>query len=213
MNTLILNEISEKLQRGKAKDVAALVTQALEEQLPAGEILNEGLVAGMNIIGAKFQANEVFVPEVLVAARAMNKGTELIKPLLAAEGNQPIGKACIGTVQGDLHDIGKNIVKLMLESQNIDVIDLGVDVPADKFIEAMKANPDCKIVALSALLTTTMPAIKNTIDAIVASGLRDTVKIMIGGAPVTQAFADEVGADGYSEDAASAAELAQKLIA
>ena len=142
----------------------------------------------------------------------MKKGIEVLTPALKAAGTESVGKLILGTVAGDLHDIGKNLVGMMIEGAGFDVIDLGVDVPADKFIEAMKANPDCKIVALSALLTTTMPAIKNTIDAIVASGLRDTVKIMIGGAPVTQAFADEVGADGYSEDAASAAELAKKLL-
>jgi methanogenic corrinoid protein MtbC1 len=147
----------------------------------------------------------------LIAARAMKKGVEVLTPHLKAAGTESKGKLILGTVAGDLHDIGKNLVGMMIEGAGFEVIDLGVDVPAEKFIECMKENPDCKIVALSALLTTTMPAIKSTIDAIVAAGLRDTVKIMIGGAPVTQAFADEVGADGYSEDAASAAELANKL--
>ena len=147
----------------------------------------------------------------LIAARAMKKGVEVLTPHLKAAGTESKGKLILGTVAGDLHDIGKNLVGMMIEGAGFEVIDLGVDVPAEKFIECMKENPDCKIVALSALLTTTMPAIKDTIDAIVASGLRDTVKIMIGGAPVTQAFADEIGADGYSEDAASAAELANKL--
>jgi methanogenic corrinoid protein MtbC1 len=169
------------------------------------------MIGAMAVVGEKFKNNEIFVPEMLIAARAMKKGVEVLTPLLKAAGTESAGKLILGTVAGDLHDIGKNLVGMMIEGAGFEVIDLGVDVPAEKFIECMKENPDCKIVALSALLTTTMPAIKDTIDAIVASGLRSTVKIMIGGAPVTQAFADEVGADGYSEDAASAAELAKKL--
>jgi methanogenic corrinoid protein MtbC1 len=148
----------------------------------------------------------------LIAARAMKKGIEVLTPKLKAVGAEPIGKLIIGTVAGDLHDIGKNLVAMMIEGAGFEVIDLGVDVPAEKFIEALKEHPDAKIVALSALLTTTMPALKDTVEAIVASGLRNTVKIMIGGAPVTQAFADEIGADGYSEDAASAAVLAKSLL-
>jgi len=169
------------------------------------------MMEAMDIVGSRFQKNEIYVPEMLVAAKTMQRGVGVLKPLLGGDGGAKYGKYVIGTVAGDLHDIGKNLVGMMIEGAGFEVIDLGVDVPAEKFIECMKENPDCKIVALSALLTTTMPAIKSTIDAIVAAGLRDTVKIMIGGAPVTQAFADEVGADGYSEDAASAAELANKL--
>ena len=206
------SELIKMVETGKVKAVKELVNAAIADGVEPKVILDEGLLPGMSNIGEKFKNNEVYVPEVLIAARAMNAGVTILKPLMASGEMADAGTAVIGTVKGDLHDIGKNLVGMMIEGAGFDVIDLGVDVPADKFIEAMKANPDCKIVALSALLTTTMPAIKNTIDAIVASGLRDTVKIMIGGAPVTQAFADEVGADGYSEDAASAAELAKKLL-
>ena len=208
-----VEEIAAAVENGKVKKVAGLVEEALAEGIPATEILNTGMIGAMGVVGEKFKNNEIFVPEMLIAARAMKKGVEVLTPALKEAGSEPVGKLILGTVAGDLHDIGKNLVGMMIEGAGFNVIDLGVDVPADKFIECMKENPDCKIVALSALLTTTMPAIKNTIDAIVAAGLRDTVKIMIGGAPVTQAFADEVGADGYSEDAASAAELAKKLLA
>jgi corrinoid protein of di/trimethylamine methyltransferase len=208
-----VEEIAAAVENGKVKKVAGLVQEALDEGISATEILNTGMIGAMGVVGEKFKNNEIFVPEMLIAARAMKKGVEVLTPALKEAGSEPVGKLILGTVAGDLHDIGKNLVGMMIEGAGFNVIDLGVDVPADKFIECMKENPDCKIVALSALLTTTMPAIKNTIDAIVAAGLRDTVKIMIGGAPVTQAFADEVGADGYSEDAASAAELAKKLLA
>lgn len=208
-----VEEIAAAVENGKVKKVAGLVEEALAEGISATEILNTGMIGAMGVVGEKFKNNEIFVPEMLIAARAMKKGVEVLTPALKEAGSEPVGKLILGTVAGDLHDIGKNLVGMMIEGAGFNVIDLGVDVPADKFIECMKENPDCKIVALSALLTTTMPAIKNTIDAIVAAGLRDTVKIMIGGAPVTQAFADEVGADGYSEDAASAAELAKKLLA
>ena len=206
-----VEEIAAAVENGKVKKVAGLVQEALDEGISATEILNTGMIGAMGVVGEKFKNNEIFVPEMLIAARAMKKGVEVLTPALKEAGSEPVGKLILGTVAGDLHDIGKNLVGMMIEGAGFNVIDLGVDVPADKFIECMKENPDCKIVALSALLTTTMPAIKSTIDAIVAAGLRDTVKIMIGGAPVTQAFADEVGADGYSEDAASAAELANKL--
>ena len=206
-----LEEVAAAVEKGKVKIVAGLTQEALDEGFSAAEILNTGMIGAMAVVGEKFKNNEIFVPEMLIAARAMKKGVEVLTPYLKAAGTESKGKLILGTVAGDLHDIGKNLVGMMIEGAGFEVIDLGVDVPAEKFIECMKENPDCKIVALSALLTTTMPAIKETIDAIVASGLRDTVKIMIGGAPVTQAFADEVGADGYSEDAASAAELANKL--
>ena len=206
-----LEEVAAAVEKGKVKLVAGLTQEALDEGYSAAEILNTSMIGAMAVVGEKFKNNEIFVPEMLIAARAMKKGVEVLTPLLKAAGTESKGKLILGTVAGDLHDIGKNLVGMMIEGAGFEVLDLGVDVPAEKFIEAMKENPDCKIVALSALLTTTMPAIKDTIDAIVASGLRDTVKIMIGGAPVTQAFADEVGADGYSEDAASAAELAKKL--
>ncbi|MDR1137501.1 MAG: corrinoid protein [Synergistaceae bacterium] len=203
----ILKEISENLQNGKAKVVVELVGKALADGLPAQKILDDGLLDGMGVIGTKFKANEVFVPEVLVAARAMNKGAEILKPALAAAGVKAKGKAVIGTVKGDLHDIGKNLVKMMMEGRGIEMIDLGVDVPANKFVDAAKEN-GVSIVCCSALLTTTMGEIKGVVDAFKESGSRDTVKIMVGGAPVTQAFCDQIGADRYAPDAASAADVA-----
>ena len=206
-----IREIAQAVEQGKAKLVKELVPQAIEEGLSAQEILNEGLLPGMNVIGDKFSRNEVFVPEVLVSARAMNKGIELIKPLLTEEGQQPIGKACIGTVEGDLHDIGKNIVKLMLESRNIEVIDLGADVPNDKFVETVQSE-GCQIVALSALLTTTMGVMGDVIKALIDAGLRDKVTVMIGGAPVNEAFKVQVGADIYTGNAADAAAAAEEVL-
>ena len=200
-----LEEISAAVEKGKAKLIKDLVSRAIEEGFTAQEILNDGLLHGMNLVGDRFTRNEAFVPEVLVAARAMNKGTEQIKPLLAEEGNEPLGKACLGTVQGDLHDIGKNIVKLMVESKNIEVIDLGVDVPPEKFVETA-INEKCDLVLCSALLTTTMPMIGKVVDALKEAGIRDQVSVMVGGAPVTQEFADEIGADAYTPDAGAAAE-------
>jgi 5-methyltetrahydrofolate--homocysteine methyltransferase len=204
---MILDDISTLLQKGKAKDVKILVQQALDENITPAIILNEGLIKGMTIIGGKFKNNEVFVPEVLVAARAMNSGLEILRPALVASGAKSVGRAIICTVMGDLHDIGKNLVKMMLEGQGIEVIDLGVDVEAETIVEAVKIHHP-NLVCLSALLTTTMMNQKIIIDALVKSGLRNQVKIMIGGAPVTQGFADEIGADAYSPDAASASETA-----
>lgn len=204
-------EISEKLQRGRHKEVAALVTSALEEGIAPSVILNEGLVSGMNIIGEKFKTNQVFVPEVLVAARAMNFGLEVLKPHLSAEGVEPLGKAVICTVKGDMHDIGKNLVKMMLEGQGIECVDLGVDVAPEKVVEAVKES-GATLVCLSALLTTTMEGQKDVIDALVNAGIRDSVKVMIGGAPVTQQYADDIGADCYTLDAATAAEEAVRLL-
>lgn len=204
----VLTEISENLQRGKAKVVKELVQKAIDEGVPVQQILDEGLLDGMNVIGEKFKNNEVFVPEVLVAARAMNMGAALLKPLMADAGVEAVGKVCIGTVKGDLHDIGKNLVKMMIEGTGIQVIDLGIDCPPERVVEAVREyQPD--IVCLSALLTTTMVNQKATIDALKAAGLRDKVKVMVGGAPVTQAFADEIGADSYTPDAATAAEVAR----
>ena len=203
----ILNEISEYIQKGRAVEVETCVTKALEDGIPAQQILSEGLLDGMNVIGEKFKNNEVFVPEVLIAARAMNKGTALLKPYLAAEGVKEKGVAVIGTVKGDLHDIGKNLVKMMMEGRGIKVIDVGVDVPAQKFIDVAEEN-DAQIICCSALLTTTMNEMKNVVDAVNASGLKGKVKVMVGGAPVSQAFADSIGADCYTSDAASAAEAA-----
>ena len=207
----ILVEISENLQRGRAKNVKALVQQALDEGVSAQMILEEGLMAGMNVIGEKFKNNEVFVPEVLVAARAMNMGTVVLKPALQKEGAQCIGRACIGTIKGDLHDIGKNLVRMMFESRGIEVIDLGTDVAPETFVKTAKEQ-NCQIISCSALLTTTMNVIAQVVELAKEEGIRDQVKIMVGGAPVTQTFADQSGADAYAPDAASAAEVAVKLL-
>ena len=201
-------EISVLLQRGKAKDLAALVTEELNNGTAPKDILTNGLIVGMGIVGEKFKNNEIFVPEVLIAARAMNAALNVLKPALAETGVEPVGTAVICTVKGDLHDIGKNLVKMMIEGTGIRVIDLGVDCSAEKVVDAVREyNAD--IVCLSSLLTTTMLYQKDIIDALKAAGLRDKVKVMVGGAPVTQAFADEIGADAYTPDAASAAEKAR----
>lgn len=202
-----IDDISTLLQQGRAPKVQALVAQAIEEGYEPKKILEEGLLAGMNIIGVKFKNNEVFVPEVLISARAMNKGIEVLKPYLVKAGVEDKGTAIIGTVKGDLHDIGKNLVKMMLEGKGLKVIDLGVDVPAEKFVEAAKEN-NASLICCSALLTTTMNEIKTVVDAVNASDIRPQVKIMIGGAPVTQSFCDSIGADCYTADATSASEAA-----
>lgn len=203
----LLEEISANLQAGKAKIVREKVQEAIDAGIPAADILNNGLMAGMNVIGQKFKNNEVFVPEVLVAARAMNRGVELLKPLLVQSGTKPVGKACIGTVQGDLHDIGKNLVKMMMEGKGIEGIDLGVDVAPETFVQTA-IEQDCQIICCSALLTTTMGVMEKVVEAAEAAGIRDKVTIMIGGAPVTQAFCEQIGADVYTADAASAADAA-----
>jgi corrinoid protein of di/trimethylamine methyltransferase len=208
---MLLKEISAQLQAGKSKMVKELVQQAIDEGISAQDILEKGLLDGMNIIGEKFKKNEVFVPEVLVAARAMNQGTMLLKPLLAESGVPAAGKACIGTVEGDLHDIGKNLVKMMLEGKGLEVIDLGVDVPAEKFVSAAIEN-NCQIICCSALLTTTMGVMKDVVDEAVKAGVRDKVKIMIGGAPITDEYCKQIGADAYTLDAASAADKAVELL-
>ena len=207
----ILDKISQQLQNGKKKDVVALCNQALQEGVQAEDILNNGLLAGMDIIGKKFKANEVFVPQVLVAARAMNAGAEVLKPYLTEEGAASKGKIVLGTVKGDLHDIGKNLVKMMLEGKGFEVVDLGVDVAPENFVQAAIDN-DAKIIACSALLTTTMPAMGEVVKKAEEMGVRDRVKIMIGGAPVTQEFCESIGADAYTEDATSAAEKALELL-
>ncbi len=207
----ILTEITEKLQRGKAKDVSALVDQALCEGIAPQEILNDALVVGMNAVGEKFRTNEIFVPEVLVAARAMNAGLKILNPILADAGVEPIGTAVICTVKGDMHDIGKNLVRMMIEGQGIKCVDLGVDVAPETIVAAVKEH-NADLVCLSALLTTTMGGQKDVIDALKEAGLRERVKVMIGGAPITQAYADEIGADCYTLDAASAAIEAKRLI-
>ncbi len=203
-------EISENLQRGKAKIVKELVARALEEGCPAADILNEGLIPGMNVIGEKFKNNEVYVPEVLVAARAMNQGMQILKPHLIEDGVTATGKVCIGTVQGDLHDIGKNLVKMMMEGKGLEVIDLGTDVAPETFV-ATAVNEGCQVICLSALLTTTMGVMADVVRAVEAAGIRNKVKIMIGGAPITEAYCREIGADRYTSDAASAADAAVEL--
>ena len=198
------------MKSGKVADVRKLVEGLLAEGAPAQDILNNGLLDAMGEVGQRFKRNEVFVPEVLVAARAMKAGTELLKPHLIKAGVQAVATAVMGTVKGDLHDIGKNLVVMMLEGAGFAVVDAGVDVAPEKFVELAKAH-NAKIVGLSALLTTTMPNMKGAVEAIRAAGV--PAKVIIGGAPVTQAYCDSIGADGYSPDAASAAELARRLIA
>ncbi len=207
-----LNGISESLQRGDAEKVEELVKQALEENLLPKDILENGLIKGMDVIGAKFKKNEVYVPEVLIAARAMHAGMDILRPKLAETGVKNIGKVAIGTVKGDLHDIGKNLVKMMLEGAGFEVIDLGTDVTTDKFVEVVKEHKP-NIIGMSALLTTTMVNMVEVIKALDVAGLRDKVKIMVGGAPITQNYADQIGADGYSPDAASAVDKAKTFIA
>ena len=203
----MLNEISLKLQAGKAKIVKELVQQAIGAGIAPQEILEKGLLAGMDVIGEKFKNNEVFVPEVLVAARAMNFGMAVLKPLLVADGVKNAGKVCIGTIQGDQHDIGKNLVKMMLEGKGFEVIDLGTDVSAEQFVQTAK-DENCQIIAISALLTTTMSTMADVVKLAEEAGIRDQVKIMVGGAPLTDAFAKKIGADAYTPDAATAAEAA-----
>jgi corrinoid protein of di/trimethylamine methyltransferase len=208
-----IQEVAQAVETGKFKMIEDLVQESLDAGDDPNDILNEGMVGAMANIGLKFQANEIFVPEMLVSAKTMKKGIEKLKPYLASDAVGKKGKFIIGTVQGDLHDIRKNLVALMIESGGFEIIDLGVDVAPEAFVEAIKEHPDCKLVGASALLTTTMGALKNTVDAIVESGLRDKIKIMVGGAPVTQEFADEIGADAYSPNAGAAAVKANELIA
>jgi methanogenic corrinoid protein MtbC1 len=205
-----IQEIAAQVEIGKSKVVPGLVQEALDEGANANEIL-QAMITAMGVVGDKFSAGEIFVPEMLVAARAMQKGVEVLKPALAGAGAVSLGKCIIGTVAGDLHDIGKNLVGIMIESSGFELIDLGVDVPADEFVEAIKANPDVNLVACSALLTTTMPSLQQTVKGIKESGLKG-FKIIVGGAPITQAFADEIGADGYASDAGSAVTKAKELI-
>jgi len=205
-----LEGIKESLIKGDANKVKELVEAAVNEKTPVGDILNQGLIAGMNVVGVKFKNNEFYVPEVLIAARAMHAGMGIIEPILAESGIEPIGKIAVGTVKGDLHDIGKNLVIMMLKGGGFEVEDLGIDVPDEKFVEVAKKG--VQLIGLSALLTTTMPAMKTAIEALKTAGLKDRVKVMIGGAPITQAYADEIGADGYSPDAASAVDKAKELI-
>lgn len=203
----VLEEINEALQKGKAKLVTEKVQQALDEGIDAKTILNDALIAAMAEVGAKFKENLIYVPEVLIAARAMNAGVAVLKPYLAAEGVEPAGKAVICTVKGDLHDIGKNLVKMMLEGSGIECVDVGVDADGETVVNAVKES-GARVVCLSALLTTTMLNQKDIIDALTQAGIRDKVYVMVGGAPVTREFADSIGADAYTSDAASAAEKA-----
>ena len=206
----ILNEISENIQKGKSKIVKELVQQALDEGVKPAEILDLGLLAGMNIVGEKFKNSEIYVPEVLVAARAMNMGSQILKPHLVEAGVVATGKVCIGTVRGDLHDIGKNLVKMMMEGKGLEVIDLGTDVAPETFISTA-IEQDCRVICCSALLTTTMGVMEEVVKAAEDAGIRSKVKIMIGGAPVSEEFRIKIGADCYTVDAASAAEAAVKL--
>jgi corrinoid protein of di/trimethylamine methyltransferase len=207
----VLEDITSAVIRGKRKEVSALVQSAIDDGVSAQSILHDGLMPGMDVVGDKFSKNEMFVPEMLVAARAMTAGINLLRPLLAEEGVQNIGKACIGTVQGDLHDIGKNLVAMMMESKGIEIIDLGVDVSPEKFVQTA-IDEHCDIIACSALLTTTMPVMAEVVKAVEAAGIRDQVTIMVGGAPLSQAYCDEIGADIYTRDATEAANAAAKVL-
>lgn len=205
-----IREIGAAIEAGKGKAVQDLIAAAMDEGMKPIDVL-QGMIDSMRDVGEKFKQGEIYVPEMLIAARAMKKGLEILRPKLVGESGAVIGKFVIGTVAGDLHDIGKNLVAMMVESQGFEVIDLGVDVKAEKFIEAIKANPDCRVMGISALLTTTMPAVKETLNALAAAGVRNRVKVMVGGAPVTQAFVDSIGADGFAADAATAASRAKEL--
>jgi 5-methyltetrahydrofolate--homocysteine methyltransferase len=205
-----LKALAEAVIKGDPNAAVAITKQAIAEKAPAEKILNEGLIAGMDVIGERFKNNEVYIPEVLIAARAMKMAMAVLEPELVKAGVKPVGKLVIGTVQGDLHDIGKNLVAMMMKGAGFEVIDLGVDVASEKFIERAKAA-GAQLVGMSTLLTTTMPGMEKTLKAIKGAGLR--AKVMIGGAPVTQSYADKIGADGYAPDAASAVDLAKRLIA
>lgn len=206
----LLDQISERLQKGRADEVRLLVQQAIDEGISAQTILQEGLISGMGIIGERFKKNEVFVPDILAAARAMNQGASLLKPLLAADGVKAVGRVCIGTVRGDLHDIGKNLVKMMMEGRGLEVVDLGTDVAPERFVQAAKEQ-DCQVICLSALLTTTMGVMEEVVRAAEPAGIRNSVRIMVGGAPVTEAFCRQIGADAYTPDAVTAADIAVRL--
>ncbi len=207
----LLKQIANCVINGKAPDAEKLVQQALDSNVPVKDILNQGLIAAMEVVGVKFKNNEFYVPEVLIAARAMKAGMKLIKPRFAESGVEPIAKLALGTVKGDLHDIGKNLVAMMLEGAGFEIIDLGVDVAPEKFIKAIK-DDGAKVIGMSALLTTTMLNMKSTLEALKNDSLRNSVKVVIGGAPVTQSYADEIGADGYAADAATAVTVVKQLL-
>ncbi len=204
-----LQALADALIRGDRDTVVELTEQALTEGVPPGDVLEKGLIAGMDVVGARFKANEIYVPEVLIAARAMHAGMDILKPRLAAAGIEPVATIVIGTVKGDLHDIGKNLVAMMLTGGGFKVVDLRTDVSAEKFVESCKAE-DANVCAMSALLTTTMPQMTEIVKALKAAGI--DIKTIIGGAPVTQSFADEIGADGFAPDAASAVDVARELV-
>ena len=213
-NIIDADKIREEIEGEGAKGatqrkVESLITAALKEGTPAESVINDGLIAGMDVVGARFKKNEIYIPEVLLAARAMKMGMDILKPEIIKAGIKPIGKCLVGTVQGDLHDIGKNLVAMMLKGAGFEVIDLGVDVGPDKFVEQVKTQ-GVQVVGMSTLLTTTMPGIEKALKAIKDAGV--LVKIMIGGAPVTQSYADKIGADGYAADAASAVDVAKSLV-
>ena len=207
-----LNALAEAIISGNQQEALRLTKEALDGGTAPADVLNKGLVAGMAVVGERFKANEFYVPEVLIAARAMKSAMEVLRPQLAAAGVEPRGTVLIGTVRGDLHDIGKNLVAMMLEGAGWNVVDMGVDVKPEKFVEAVTTEK-AQLIGLSALLTTTMPAMKETIEALKQAGMRDKVAVLIGGAPVTQDYADEIGADAYAPDAASAVDMANGLVA
>jgi 5-methyltetrahydrofolate--homocysteine methyltransferase len=206
-----LKELYEAVVSGNAKATQAITQQALADGVDPLKLVNEYMVPAMDEVGRRFEANEYFVPELLISARAMKASLEIIRPILTARGDKPVGRVAIGTVKGDLHDIGKNLVASLLEGGGFEVIDLGVNVTPEKFIETVNAK-QANIIAMSALLTTTMPSMKTTIDALKQAGVRGKVKVLIGGAPITQKYADEIGADGYSENAVGAVALAKKAV-
>jgi 5-methyltetrahydrofolate--homocysteine methyltransferase len=207
----VLKELYDSIERGDQKTSAAKVTAALEQGIAPDRILNEGMVAAMAQVGKLFEEGEYFVPEMLIAARAMQAGLAILRPLLVAADFKPVGKVVLGTVKGDLHDIGKNLVSMMLEGASFEIVDLGTDVSPEKFVEAAR-DSGANLIAMSALLTTTMPNMKNTIEALKEAGIRGSVKIMVGGAPLTDQYAKEIGADGYAPDASRAVALAKSLI-
>jgi 5-methyltetrahydrofolate--homocysteine methyltransferase len=207
----ILQKISEELQKGNYQEVPKLIQEALNAKIPPAKILSDGLVAGMDIVGDKFRRDELFMPEVLISAKAMQAGMNILRPKLIEAGVKLAGKIVVGTVKGDLHDIGKNLVGMLMEGAGFQVIDLGIDVPSEKFVEAVKSQKP-NVLGLSALLTTTMPKMKEVVESLVEAGIRQSLKVMVGGAPVTEKFAKDIGADGYAPDAASAVEKARELI-
>jgi 5-methyltetrahydrofolate--homocysteine methyltransferase len=206
-----LKALADAIIKGDQNTAVEITKAALDEGTPAKSVLEEGLIAGMDVVGELFKKNEVYIPEVLIAARAMKSSMEILEPELVKAGVKPIGKFVIGTAQGDLHDIGKNLVAMMLKGAGFEVVDLGVDIPPDKFVEQAKGSSDTQLIGISALLTTTMPAMEKTINALKEAGI--SVKVIIGGAPVTQGYADRIGADGYAADAASAVDVAKSLVA